>query len=161
MCVCVVVTSSALQMNAFAKAAGATSTVFSNPHGMDAIPDHTTHQSTAMDVSRMTLAALQNPLFREIVRTKRHATTVQRVRYPGRVQPITFSPPSVDSLSDTSDSESIEDLPHPPLIFPSIDCPPAVDDAESGLVRRKVCRHAFLTWFANFNNSTHVAHMCR
>lgn len=54
----------AIKMNDKARSLGATGSNFVNPHGM---PDPN-HYSTAYDLSLITLYALKNPAFREIVR---------------------------------------------------------------------------------------------
>ncbi|MGO0123553.1 D-alanyl-D-alanine carboxypeptidase family protein [Desulfothermobacter acidiphilus] len=56
-------------MNETAKACGATHSHFTNPHGLPD-PDHYT---TALDMARITRAALSNRIFREIVATKAYA----------------------------------------------------------------------------------------
>ena len=53
-------------MNARARELGATSTHFSNPHGL---PDDT-HVTTALDLARIARAAMQNETFRELVATQ-------------------------------------------------------------------------------------------
>jgi hypothetical protein len=66
-------------MNVVAQLCGcSSSTVFSNPHGMDAKPDLTTHQSTAVDVAKLAIFAMKNATFRRIVNTQSHATVIQR-----------------------------------------------------------------------------------
>jgi D-alanyl-D-alanine carboxypeptidase (penicillin-binding protein 5/6) len=54
------------KMNARALAAGAESSHFANPHGLH--DPH--HYTTARDLAKITRAAMQNPLFREIVSTR-------------------------------------------------------------------------------------------
>lgn len=54
-----------LLMNQKAQELGLTNTHFMNPHGLD----HDEHYSSANDVARMTAYALQNPTFKEIVKT--------------------------------------------------------------------------------------------
>jgi serine-type D-Ala-D-Ala carboxypeptidase (penicillin-binding protein 5/6) len=54
------------RMNEAARRLGATDTHFSSPHGLYA-PDH---YSTAYDLAVVTRAAMENPAFREIVRTR-------------------------------------------------------------------------------------------
>jgi D-alanyl-D-alanine carboxypeptidase len=54
------------KMNARALAAGAESSHFTNPHGLH--DPH--HYTTARDLAKITRAAMQNPLFREIVSTR-------------------------------------------------------------------------------------------
>ena len=56
----------AAMMNERAKRIGLTDTHFDNPHGLDS----KTHYSTALDMAKLTLEALKNPAFREIVSTK-------------------------------------------------------------------------------------------
>lgn len=53
-------------MNAEAKEAGAKNTSFKNPNGLDAEG----HYTTAFDLALITRAALKNPVFSEIVKTK-------------------------------------------------------------------------------------------
>jgi len=53
-------------MNSKAAEMGLTETSFANPHGLDA-PGH---YSSAADLLTMTLAAMQNPVFREIVKSR-------------------------------------------------------------------------------------------
>lgn len=57
------------EMNHTAQQLGAHSTHFSNPHGLDA-PDHYT---TAHDLALISAAAMENPLFAEIVATKKYS----------------------------------------------------------------------------------------
>ena len=54
------------QMNARARELGLRHTHFDNPHGLDS----ETHYSTAEDLGRLAMAALENDLFREVVSTK-------------------------------------------------------------------------------------------
>ncbi len=56
----------ASMMNADARKVGAQHSHFVNPNGLD----HPEHYSTANDMALLTAAALHNPMFREIVRTK-------------------------------------------------------------------------------------------
>lgn len=56
----------AAEMNAQAHRLGLTHSHFTNPHGLD----NQEHYSTARDMAVITRAALQNPLFRQIVSTK-------------------------------------------------------------------------------------------
>jgi D-alanyl-D-alanine carboxypeptidase (penicillin-binding protein 5/6) len=62
-------------MNRKAKEIGMTSTHFNNPHGLPSAG----HQTTALDLARLAHAALQQPLFRKIVATPQHGTTVDSV----------------------------------------------------------------------------------
>lgn len=55
-------------MNAFFKEKGLTSTHFSNPHGLY----HEEHYTTAFDMAKLTQYAMQNPTFREVVKTTRY-----------------------------------------------------------------------------------------
>ncbi|MBQ8615616.1 MAG: D-alanyl-D-alanine carboxypeptidase [Clostridia bacterium] len=67
-------------MNETAKTAGATSSNFVTPHGLD----HKDHYTTAHDLARITAYALNNPIFKEIVSTKLHvveATNKSDKRY--------------------------------------------------------------------------------
>jgi len=56
------------RMNARARALGARNTHFVNPHGLH----QPGHYTTASDLARIARAALQNPVFREIVRTREY-----------------------------------------------------------------------------------------
>ena len=56
----------ARMMNERAADIGLCDTHFDNPHGLDS----DTHYSTALDMARLTIEALKNPTFREIVSTK-------------------------------------------------------------------------------------------
>jgi serine-type D-Ala-D-Ala carboxypeptidase (penicillin-binding protein 5/6) len=56
------------ELNAYLKEIGCTNTNFRNPHGL---PDPH-HQTTAYDMAIMTRHAMQNPIFREIVKTPRY-----------------------------------------------------------------------------------------
>lgn len=67
-------------MNETAKKAGAASSNFCNPHGLD----QEGHYTTAYDLALITSYALQNETFREIVKTKNYvipATNIRSVRY--------------------------------------------------------------------------------
>ncbi len=69
-------------MNHEAQQMGATHTHFTNPHGLD----DAMHYTTAEDLAYITAAALDIPLFREIVSTRKHAIsavgdTTKRVLY--------------------------------------------------------------------------------
>jgi serine-type D-Ala-D-Ala carboxypeptidase (penicillin-binding protein 5/6) len=55
-------------MNERAKQLGATDTHFKNPHGL---PERG-HSSTALDLATITVSAMQNPVFAEMVATKSH-----------------------------------------------------------------------------------------
>ena len=57
----------AAQMNEKCKALGMLHTHFANPHGLDA----ENHYSTAYDLGLLTCAAMKNPVFHEVVSTKR------------------------------------------------------------------------------------------
>ncbi len=57
------------RMNRRARELGARNTHFVNPHGLH----HPAHLTTASDLARITLAALRNPAFNEIVRTPVYA----------------------------------------------------------------------------------------
>lgn len=57
-------------MNETAKRAGAVNTNFMNPHGLH----HDEHYTTARDLCGIAYYAMKNPVFREIVATKRHKT---------------------------------------------------------------------------------------
>lgn len=59
-------------MNAKAAELGLSDTHFCNPHGLH----HNDHYTTARDLARLTAAALQNPVFAEIVATKRYTPAV-------------------------------------------------------------------------------------
>ncbi|MDR5709894.1 MAG: D-alanyl-D-alanine carboxypeptidase family protein [Armatimonadota bacterium] len=67
------------RMNARARALGARNTRFVNPHGLH----HPAHYTTASDLARLARAALQNPVFREIVRTRMYEV-------PGPQGPLRF-----------------------------------------------------------------------
>lgn len=56
------------EMNAYLKEVGCKNTTFYNPHGLH----HPKHQTTAYDMAVMTIAAMKNPTFREIVSTVRY-----------------------------------------------------------------------------------------
>lgn len=56
------------KMNAFAVKCGANNTHFTNPHGLD----EEGHYTTAYDLAVMTSYALKNPIFKEIVGTKKY-----------------------------------------------------------------------------------------
>jgi D-alanyl-D-alanine carboxypeptidase len=68
-------------MNAKAEFLGLKNTQFRNPHGLD----EEGHYSTANDMAKLTAYALQNPTFREIVKTK-----VKTVPDPGQPWNITW-----------------------------------------------------------------------
>ncbi len=57
------------RMNRRARELGARNTHFANPHGLH----HPAHLTTAYDLARITLAALRNPTFNEIVQTPVYA----------------------------------------------------------------------------------------
>lgn len=59
----------AKKMNEFAQSAGALCSHFVNPHGLP----HPNHYTTAYDLALITCAAMQNPVFLEIVSTKYYA----------------------------------------------------------------------------------------
>ena len=61
------------QMNAKDQALGLTDTHFQNPHGLD----HAAHYTTATDLARLAIAALENQLFAEIVSTTRYSAAVE------------------------------------------------------------------------------------
>ncbi|MDR7416195.1 MAG: D-alanyl-D-alanine carboxypeptidase family protein [Armatimonadota bacterium] len=65
------------RMNARAWALGARNTHFVNPHGLH----QPGHYTTASDLARLARAALRNPVFREIVRTREY-------EYPGLQGPL-------------------------------------------------------------------------
>ena len=75
-CVCACVYP--LQMNALARAWGATSTTFTNPHGMDAQPDPLSHRSTAADTARIAAKAMEDAVFRTVVRCRSYTASIQR-----------------------------------------------------------------------------------
>ena len=54
-------------MNKTAKSAGATNSNFTNPHGL---PDEN-HYTTAHDLAKISVKAIKNPIFKEIVSTKK------------------------------------------------------------------------------------------
>ncbi len=54
-------------MNQTAKSAGATNSNFTNPHGL---PDEN-HYTTAHDLAKISVKAIKNPIFKEIVSTKK------------------------------------------------------------------------------------------
>lgn len=58
----------ALMMNDTAKKVGATNSNFANPHGLD----DPNHYTTAYDLAKITAYALKNPIFKNLVSTKRH-----------------------------------------------------------------------------------------
>ena len=95
------------QMNAFAARAGTIATQFSNPHGMDAIPDPNTHQSCAMDVARMTQIALQDPLFQQIVRTKKHTAIIKRKAHIAALEDPADHDDDGSSDADSDSGESV------------------------------------------------------
>lgn len=55
------------EMNRYAEALGLADTHFENPHGLD----HEEHRTTAMDLARIACAAIENPLLRTIVSTRK------------------------------------------------------------------------------------------
>lgn len=55
-------------VNLYLKEIGCNHTNFNNPHGLH----HPDHQTTAYDLAQMTLVALKDPLFRQIVSTARY-----------------------------------------------------------------------------------------
>jgi D-alanyl-D-alanine carboxypeptidase (penicillin-binding protein 5/6) len=57
------------QMNEKAAALGLKDTHFANPHGLD----HEGNYSTARDLAKLACAALENPVFRQVVSTKEYA----------------------------------------------------------------------------------------
>ncbi|MCS7173860.1 MAG: D-alanyl-D-alanine carboxypeptidase [Armatimonadetes bacterium] len=67
------------RMNARARALGARNTHFVNPHGLH----HPDHYTTASDLAHLARASLQNPVFREIVRTRVY-------EFPGPQGPLRF-----------------------------------------------------------------------
>jgi serine-type D-Ala-D-Ala carboxypeptidase (penicillin-binding protein 5/6) len=60
------------EMNRRAAALGMTDTHYENPHGLPAKG----HQSSARDLVKLAVVAMQNPLFRQYVSTRQHGTTV-------------------------------------------------------------------------------------
>lgn len=60
------------QMNAKAEALGLVNTHFENPHGLD----HESHYTTALDLAKLTVTALENEIFAEIVSTVRFSASV-------------------------------------------------------------------------------------
>ena len=67
-------------MNETAKKAGATNSHFANPHGLDDV----NHYTTAYDLSKIAMYALNNPIFKQIVSTKNYqipATNESEIRY--------------------------------------------------------------------------------
>ncbi|MEX0611831.1 MAG: serine hydrolase [Pirellulales bacterium] len=62
-------------MNRSAKDLGMNATQFNNPHGLPSAG----HQTTARDLAKLAFAALKQPLFRKIVSTPQHGTTVDSV----------------------------------------------------------------------------------
>ena len=67
-------------MNDFVVKLGLSNTHFDNPHGLDS----DTHYTTAYDLAKITAYALQNPIFKEIVSTKKMVidpTEVYQARY--------------------------------------------------------------------------------
>ena len=62
-------------MNRKAKELGMESTHFDNPHGLPT----DTHQTTASDLSKLAFAALELPLFSQIVSTPQHGATLDSV----------------------------------------------------------------------------------
>ena len=68
-------------MNAKADQLGATRTHFSNPHGL---PDPINHFTTALDLAKITAAAMGNPEFNKIVSTREYTVNF-RNRAPVRI----------------------------------------------------------------------------
>lgn len=67
-------------MNNLAKSVGAVNSHFVNPHGLD----HPEHYTTAYDLALISVYALNNPIFKEVVSTKSHtveATNKSDKRY--------------------------------------------------------------------------------
>lgn len=64
-------------MNATAKKVGVTDSNFVTPHGLH----HDEHYTTAYDLARITSYAMKNPVFAEIVATKRHTMPWQGRNY--------------------------------------------------------------------------------
>ncbi len=64
-------------MNETAEKAGAVNTNFVNPHGLH----HDDHYTTARDLCAISYYAMKNPVFREIVATKRHRTPYHNHEY--------------------------------------------------------------------------------
>jgi D-alanyl-D-alanine carboxypeptidase (penicillin-binding protein 5/6) len=62
-------------MNRRAKEIGMASTHFNNPHGLPSAG----HQTTARDLATLAVAAFKQPLFRKVVSTPQHGTTVDSV----------------------------------------------------------------------------------
>ena len=130
-------------MNDFARSCGTTSTAFSNPHGMDAIPDATSHQSTALDVARMTMVAMKDEMFREIVFTKKHTAHIQRLpsittsaSSPLKCMKSVSADDSEAILLQDSDSHVESEL-HGKGLLPSIACAsPSRRSSSSDLTRR-------------------------
>jgi D-alanyl-D-alanine carboxypeptidase (penicillin-binding protein 5/6) len=81
----------ALKMTQRAKELGATNTNFKNPHGLH----HVEHYTTPHDLAVIARYALQQPLFRQVVSTKRYAWT--RATPPGMNPPAS---PEVWQLSN-------------------------------------------------------------
>ena len=65
----------AKMMNETAKLAGATNSNFVTPHGLD----HKDHYTTAYDLAKISAYALKNPIFKEIVSTKKHVVPATNV----------------------------------------------------------------------------------
>jgi len=61
------------EMNRRGQELGLTSTAFANPHGLTS----PTHKSTAADMAKLALVALQKPLFRKVVNTKEYSGPVK------------------------------------------------------------------------------------
>lgn len=61
------------EMNRTAKKLGMKDTTYANTHGLT----HAEHLSTASDLFKLTTEALKIPLFRELVGTRRHSTTLK------------------------------------------------------------------------------------
>lgn len=77
-------------MNKLAKEIGAVNTNFTNPHGLH----DDNHYTTAYDLSLITAYALNNPIFKEIVSSKKHivnATNKTEVRYMTNKNKLLFS----------------------------------------------------------------------
>ncbi|MCL2023598.1 MAG: D-alanyl-D-alanine carboxypeptidase [Oscillospiraceae bacterium] len=67
------------RMNAFAQSAGCTNTQFKNPHGLD----EDGHYSSAHDILRMTMKAMEYPVFEELVAMTEY-TLPERAGFPQR-----------------------------------------------------------------------------
>lgn len=66
------------KMNDKAKELGMNKTSFSNPHGLD---DNTSNKSTAYDMSLLGSYAYKNDIYREIISTKKYATSTNLKSY--------------------------------------------------------------------------------